>query len=239
MKVVYFKSTKAPVMKHLSYSALFFCFAVLISCEERQASGPATRAVKPVSFPVLAPSTTPSTTTPSTTPANTAPVPVNNIVATTSKLNPAHGQPGHRCDISVGAPLPNGTTANAKPAASNPTLVASPAQAAPAIQPKPGITAGAIPAIASGINPAHGQPGHRCDVAVGSPIPKTAAPATKTTTSSPVITPVVQNTPLQPQGQTATTSTAVANGLNPAHGQPGHRCDIAVGKPLNSAPKKN
>lgn len=25
-------------------------------------------------------------------------------------------------------------------------------------------------------------------------------------------------------------------GLNPAHGQPGHRCDIAVGAPLNSAP---
>jgi len=24
--------------------------------------------------------------------------------------------------------------------------------------------------------------------------------------------------------------------LNPAHGQPGHRCDIAVGAPLNSAP---
>lgn len=25
--------------------------------------------------------------------------------------------------------------------------------------------------------------------------------------------------------------------LNPAHGQPGHRCDIAVGQPLNSQPK--
>ena len=30
-----------------------------------------------------------------------------------------------------------------------------------------------------------------------------------------------------------------ANGLNPAHGQPGHRCDIAVGQPLSSAPVKN
>lgn len=26
--------------------------------------------------------------------------------------------------------------------------------------------------------------------------------------------------------------------LNPAHGQPGHRCDIAVGQPLNSQPKQ-
>ena len=27
-------------------------------------------------------------------------------------------------------------------------------------------------------------------------------------------------------------------GLNPPHGKPGHRCDIAVGAPLNSAPAK-
>lgn len=26
--------------------------------------------------------------------------------------------------------------------------------------------------------------------------------------------------------------------LNPAHGEPGHRCDIPVGKPLNSKPEK-
>lgn len=26
--------------------------------------------------------------------------------------------------------------------------------------------------------------------------------------------------------------------LNPPHGQPGHRCDIAVGQPLNSQPKQ-
>jgi hypothetical protein len=24
--------------------------------------------------------------------------------------------------------------------------------------------------------------------------------------------------------------------MNPSHGQPGHRCDIAVGAPLNSKP---
>jgi len=28
----------------------------------------------------------------------------------------------------------------------------------------------------------------------------------------------------------------VAIGVNPAHGQPNHRCDIAVGAPLNSKP---
>jgi hypothetical protein len=29
---------------------------------------------------------------------------------------------------------------------------------------------------------------------------------------------------------------ATAPGMNPAHGQPGHRCDIPVGQPLNSQP---
>jgi hypothetical protein len=32
------------------------------------------------------------------------------------------------------------------------------------------------------------------------------------------------------------TTTATAPGMNPAHGQPGHRCDIPVGQPLNSKP---
>jgi hypothetical protein len=35
---------------------------------------------------------------------------------------------------------------------------------------------------------------------------------------------------------TTNTNTAVAPGMNPAHGQPGHRCDIPVGSPLNSKP---
>jgi len=216
-------------MKHIFYTAFVFCFAALSSCEEKKASGPGTMATKPVSLPAL---------TPSTTPANTAPVQGGNIVPTSAppKLNPAHGQPGHRCDISVGAPLPDGPVQNVKAATPNPALINSPVQAAaPAIQTTASTPVATVPAVTPGINPAHGQPGHRCDVAVGASIPKTAAPAKKTTTNSPVITPVAQNTPLiQPQS-----TTAVANGLNPAHGQPGHRCDIAVGKPLNSAPKKN
>ncbi|MBK6446410.1 MAG: hypothetical protein IPF81_14275 [Bacteroidetes bacterium] len=31
-------------------------------------------------------------------------------------------------------------------------------------------------------------------------------------------------------------SAQTATGMNPAHGQPGHRCDIAVGAPLSSPP---
>jgi hypothetical protein len=85
----------------------------------------------------------------------------------------------------------------------------------------------AQPVSAKNLNPAHGQPGHRCDIAVGAPLnskPAAATTAQKTTQPITTVTP------------TTTTAAAVAPGTNPAHGQPGHRCDIGVGQPLNSKP---
>lgn len=81
------------------------------------------------------------------------------------------------------------------------------------------------------LNPEHGKPGHRCDLAVGAPLNPPAATNSAQTTvaSNPTIVPV--NTPkieAKPEAATAT--------LNPKHGEPGHRCDIAVGAPLNSKP---
>lgn len=76
------------------------------------------------------------------------------------------------------------------------------------------------------LNPEHGKPGHRCDIAVGAPL--NSAPANKTAT--PILNPTTPGN--------ATPATAVAPGMNPQHGQPGHRCDIAVGAPLNSPPNK-
>ena len=76
--------------------------------------------------------------------------------------------------------------------------------------------------VAKGMNPSHGQPGHRCDIPVGAPLnsPVAANSAPQVVTNS---------------GQTVTTSTVpTAKGMNPPHGQPGHRCDIPVGSPLNS-----
>jgi hypothetical protein len=82
---------------------------------------------------------------------------------------------------------------------------------------------------APGMNPPHGQPNHRCDIAVGAPLnSKPASPATTTGTTVNA----------QPQ----VTMTEVPNkvktapGMNPPHGEPNHRCDIAVGAPLNSKP---
>lgn len=76
---------------------------------------------------------------------------------------------------------------------------------------------------APGMNPPHGQPGHRCDIEVGAPLnSKPVQPAAQATT----VTTTPQQTATQP----------TAPGMNPPHGQPGHRCDIAVGAPLNSQP---
>ena len=85
-----------------------------------------------------------------------------------------------------------------------------------------------------GLNPAHGQSGHRCDIAVGAPL--NSAPIQPQTTAGQATQPVQVNSNQQ---NIVTTTTAaavkVAKGMNPSHGQPGHRCDIAVGAPLNSA----
>ena len=66
------------------------------------------------------------------------------------------------------------------------------------------------------INPAHGQPGHRCDLAVGAPLTNAG--------QAPVAIP--QNI----QGTTAPAPAGLKT--NPAHGQPGHRCDLQVGAAL-------
>lgn len=86
-------------------------------------------------------------------------------------------------------------------------------------------------------NPAHGEPGHRCDIAVGAPLnsPPSATPTAPATTSPaatfnpPPIAPI--NT--APAAPLNTTPTATAPGMNPPHGEPGHDCGIAVGAPLN------
>lgn len=84
-------------------------------------------------------------------------------------LNPAHGQPGHRCDIPVGAPLNSPAGANA---ASAPMAAPSQMQVERALPPPTAPAASSTPGQASGkINPPHGQPGHDCAVPVGSPLP--------------------------------------------------------------------
>nr|WP_177761621.1 hypothetical protein [Flavobacterium sp. I3-2] len=98
------------------------------------------------------------------------------------------------------------------------------------------------------LNPPHGQPGHRCEIAVGAPLDGSAAPAQATPTQ-PQAQPAnsgkgflgsgntqAQPTAQSPQIQQTAPAQQTAPGMqgkpNPAHGQPGHRCDISVGQPL-------
>ena len=72
-------------------------------------------------------------------------------------------------------------------------------------------------------------------VTIPTTTPLNSAPAT-TKTAAVTQQPVSVSTPQISLPQTQ--ATTVAPGMNPAHGQPGHRCDISVGAPLNSAPAK-
>ncbi|MBW7675523.1 hypothetical protein [Chryseobacterium chendengshani] len=99
-------------------------------------------------------------------------------------------------------------------------------------------------ATAPGMNPPHGQPGHRCDIPVGQPLNSKAA--------APSAAPAAQNITVNGNNSVQINPNAVspgkvmidqngkqvktAPGMNPPHGQPGHRCDIPVGQALNSKP---
>lgn len=112
----------------------------------------------------------------------------------------------------------------------------SPKQTQSVITPTPeGLPSASAPVAATGEkpthNPAHGQPYHDCAIAVGAPLnaknnaPAAAVPSPAAATTSPVNPPVV-TPPTVPANQKEVR-------LNPAHGQPGHSCAIAVGTPLS------
>lgn len=109
-------------------------------------------------------------------------------------------------------PVQNTTTDPNAQAAQNPSNSATPS----------------LPPSTAGLNPAHGQPGHRCDIEVGAPL--NSKPVQNNTTPTITTTTNPSSVTLPP------TTTQTAPGMNPQHGQPGHRCDIAVGAPLNSSP---
>lgn len=97
-------------------------------------------------------------------------------------------------------------------------------------------------ATAKGMNPVHGAPGHRCDIAVGAPL---NSPVIKTATTPKPVQALAQPTTVanSPMGfntdgkatistSKASTPVVTALGMNPPHGQDSHLCSIAVGAPL-------
>lgn len=107
-------------------------------------------------------------------------------------------------------PTPTGLQGIQKPASSNSTSTTSQANS----------NSGAL-------NPAHGQPGHSCAIPVGAPL--NSAPAQTSTTQQ-----VVTTQPTTTVTQQSPTPSVNEKGqkLNPAHGMPGHSCEIPVGAPL-------
>lgn len=108
---------------------------------------------------------------------NGQPVSLNQAPVTTKAgMNPPHGQPGHRCDIAVGAPLnsPPGKANQPKPGTAITQQVtpnATTTQTSTATS-TPAILDPNAPATAPGMNPPHGQPGHQCGTPVGAALPK-------------------------------------------------------------------
>lgn len=210
-------------------SSLVITSLLIVSCKkelEPQAStatselvrlGLAKDTTKPAAPLVQAPATNPNT-----------------VLSDTKGINPAHGQPGHRCDIAVGAPLNSAPTQQAQ------ATQAQTVQVNPTQQKMVTTTAAAPVKVAKGMNPPHGQPGHRCDIAVGAPLNSPPAKAAKTTSNTDQSGTVTKNFTVTPPASnpvptllsTEGTEATVADGMNPPHGKPGHRCDIAVGAPL-------
>jgi hypothetical protein len=184
----------------------------------------------------LIPGTTPVTIDPQNNvvnPASQTVIQTAKQTATAPGMNPPHGEPNHRCDIAVGAPL------NSKPvpATTQPTTVST--QPATVSTQQPAVTMKEVTntqKTAPGMNPPHGEPNHRCDIAVGAPLNSKPVPATTqpTTVSTQPATVSTQQPAVTMKEVTNTQKTAP--GMNPPHGEPNHRCDIAVGAPLNSKP---
>lgn len=85
------------------------------------------------------------------------------------------------------------------------------------------------------LNPPHGQPNHRCDIAVGEPLstPIKSAPVQNITQQAGAQSaPQIISTPALAPAVPKVSGSSTAK-LNPPHGESGHDCAIQVGAPLN------
>lgn len=135
--------------------------ALLYSCDKAKTNVAETEIVK--SDSVVNNTTENVTAAPAEVVSSVTNVPVSGKPA----LNPAQGQPYHRCEIAVGAPIDSAPTQNAAPQQAAPSILnPNPAPAVSTTPAAPTQAFGPKPAV----NPEHGQPHHRCDLAVGAPL---------------------------------------------------------------------
>ena len=214
-------------MKNYFVIISILAFVYIISCSpaQKESSPEAIQQLKQVQQAIISADTTTAVTAIPEKTVDSQSVPVS-AAATPPELNPPHGQPFHRCDIPVGSPLNSAAPAKAATTTSNQAVAAKDAATPPEL------------------NPPHGQPFHRCDIPVGSPLK--SAPQKASTPAAPAqvfnrtgMAPTIENAarlnnpqPVNSPASTAANTNSVKPKLNPPHGQPFHRCDIAVGSPL-------
>lgn len=168
----------------------FFAFFTIISCSPAKQDSKQTQQV-----PVMPP------TQEQSSPVNNEPAqPIQNEPTAQTPaeqnnaevmLNPPHGEPYHRCDIPVGAPLNSAPANTARQTTNSPASTSAPRisgsapsvannPTAPTIENAQRMNSGQTRSTAQTnnntgtkprLNPAHGQPWHRCDIPVGSPLP--------------------------------------------------------------------
>lgn len=172
-------------------SLLFITTLLAVSCQKEEKASDKISAKASDSLSVLKAAEAKMTNTPAVTQSQqvmtaTNPTAATNVPETKPGMNPPHGQPGHRCDIPVGAPLkgnaPAAKQATITPNQTNKTFTVSPGgnatvnkiessdiQTTPPA-PKP-VAQTTLPGMEGKPNPAHGETGHRCDIPVGVNLP--------------------------------------------------------------------
>ncbi|TMI61562.1 MAG: hypothetical protein E6H07_18750 [Bacteroidetes bacterium] len=136
-------------------------------------------------------------------------------------------------DSAAATPATNTPASTTQPV----TTQQNPGTSGSTVTPPPSLAPGQLTQSASAngvvLNPAHGQPGHDCTIAVGQPLKNTTGAASPVVTTQPT---QVSQTTTAPPPTIVPVSQPLAGQpkLNPPHGQPGHDCTIAVGQPLKS-----
>jgi hypothetical protein len=119
-------------------------------------------------------------------------------------------------------------------ALNQPAPAATPSAQGTAVEQLPPATVNTAPVqpTAEGMNPPHGEPNHRCDIAVGAPL--SSPPNAKTDANKMTLDPTqqVQQGTTQINVNEPSKPVVTAEGMNPPHGEPGHDCSVAVGAPL-------
>ena len=148
---------------------IFAAAALAVSCKNTKN----TEAQKSVTETATAPETKSqeNVATQTSAPENTTVA--SNTASDKPALNPPHGQPYHRCDIAVGAPIDSpAPVQNAAPQVTQPQSAPNAGFNTNPISPSlaPPVTSTADIGPKPALNPPHGQPHHRCDLQVGAPL---------------------------------------------------------------------